>query len=116
MGTWAVASIASREGFGSAHILPYSKCKGSSGESILQPTDSDEVSVPGAMGCHQLLSARRGDPVNSKPTDRWTIVMDASLTRPDGAPRAALMTAAIGALGVVFGDIGTSPLYTLKTV
>jgi len=42
--------------------------------------------------------------------------MDASLTRPDGAPRAALMTAAIGALGVVFGDIGTSPLYTLKTV
>jgi len=29
---------------------------------------------------------------------------------------AALATGALGALGVVFGDIGTSPLYTLKTV
>ncbi len=29
------------------------------------------------------------------------------------APLAAL---GLGALGVVFGDIGTSPLYTLKTV
>jgi KUP system potassium uptake protein len=30
--------------------------------------------------------------------------------------RAALAVTALGALGVVFGDIGTSPLYTLKTV
>jgi len=28
----------------------------------------------------------------------------------------ALLTGSVGALGVVFGDIGTSPLYTLKTV
>ena len=28
----------------------------------------------------------------------------------------ALMAASVGALGVVFGDIGTSPLYTFKTV
>ena len=34
-----------------------------------------------------------------------------SARRPDGI--AAL---GFGALGVVFGDIGTSPLYTLKTV
>ena len=36
--------------------------------------------------------------------------------RPD--PRAGKSVAAMGlaALGVVFGDIGTSPLYTLKTV
>src|SRR5262249_40188351 len=34
-----------------------------------------------------------------------------------GAPPApALSFAALAALGVVFGDIGTSPLYTLKTV
>ena len=34
-----------------------------------------------------------------------------------GRPKeAALATGALGALGVVFGDIGTSPLYTLKTV
>jgi KUP system potassium uptake protein len=32
------------------------------------------------------------------------------------APRAGLGVLAIAALGVVFGDIGTSPLYTLKTV
>jgi KUP system potassium uptake protein len=34
------------------------------------------------------------------------------------APRSAASLSALGfsALGVVFGDIGTSPLYTLKTV
>jgi KUP system potassium uptake protein len=32
------------------------------------------------------------------------------------APAPALPLAALAALGVVFGDIGTSPLYTLKTV
>src|ERR1700739_2353471 len=30
--------------------------------------------------------------------------------------RPPLLTLAVGALGVVFGDIGTSPLYTFKTV
>ena len=35
---------------------------------------------------------------------------------PAEAPAPALPLAALGALGVVFGDIGTSPLYTLKTV
>src|SRR5215472_18559738 len=36
----------------------------------------------------------------------------------DPAPaksRAALLALSVGALGIVFGDIGTSPLYTLKT-
>jgi KUP system potassium uptake protein len=32
------------------------------------------------------------------------------------APRPALALTSLAALGVVFGDIGTSPLYTLKTV
>src|SRR5580704_5529257 len=31
------------------------------------------------------------------------------------APRGSLGTLALGALGVVYGDIGTSPLYTMKT-
>ena len=31
------------------------------------------------------------------------------------APQGSLATLALGALGVVYGDIGTSPLYTLKT-
>ncbi|UYG16074.1 KUP/HAK/KT family potassium transporter [Brachybacterium huguangmaarense] len=37
---------------------------------------------------------------------------------PDGRPRARrpLMALMIGAIGVVFGDIGTSPLYALQTV
>lgn len=32
------------------------------------------------------------------------------------SPSPKLPTLALGALGIVFGDIGTSPLYTLKTV
>ena len=32
------------------------------------------------------------------------------------APEASLRALCLAALGVVFGDIGTSPLYTLKTV
>ncbi|MGA2289445.1 KUP/HAK/KT family potassium transporter, partial [Bradyrhizobium sp.] len=31
------------------------------------------------------------------------------------APRGSLGVLALGALGVVYGDIGTSPLYTMKT-
>jgi KUP system potassium uptake protein len=34
--------------------------------------------------------------------------------RPPPHPRASLLPTALGALGVVFGDIGTSPLYTLQ--
>ena len=36
-----------------------------------------------------------------------------TITPTGGAARAALV---VGALGVVFGDIGTSPLYTIQTV
>src|ERR1700744_928543 len=35
-----------------------------------------------------------------------------AVAKPSGA---ALALTGVGALGVVFGDIGTSPLYTLKT-
>ncbi|MEA2219511.1 MAG: system potassium uptake protein [Solirubrobacteraceae bacterium] len=35
---------------------------------------------------------------------------------PAGAGRAAVAALTLGALGVVFGDIGTSPLYALQTV
>jgi KUP system potassium uptake protein len=37
-------------------------------------------------------------------------------TRKRPALGASLQVLSISALGVVFGDIGTSPLYTLKTV
>jgi len=37
-----------------------------------------------------------------------------TITRP--ANTASLSFLGLSALGVVFGDIGTSPLYTLKTV
>ncbi|MGO9828564.1 MAG: KUP/HAK/KT family potassium transporter, partial [Myxococcaceae bacterium] len=39
----------------------------------------------------------------------------AETTTPQ-AVRPRLAALSVGALGVVFGDIGTSPLYTLKTV
>ncbi|MFI6564394.1 potassium transporter Kup [Streptomyces sp. NPDC050534] len=37
-------------------------------------------------------------------------------TRPSGVRQTARLAVVIGALGVVFGDIGTSPIYTLQTV
>jgi KUP system potassium uptake protein len=39
----------------------------------------------------------------------------AATTDQPTAPHGALATMALGALGVVYGDIGTSPLYTFKT-
>jgi KUP system potassium uptake protein len=39
-------------------------------------------------------------------------ISEPAVPRPD---RAALAVAGVAALGIVFGDIGTSPLYTLKT-
>jgi KUP system potassium uptake protein len=39
----------------------------------------------------------------------------AETTDQPTAPRGTLATMALGALGVVYGDIGTSPLYTFKT-
>ena len=43
-----------------------------------------------------------------------TIAPDAPHGRP--AISGNLIAAGVSALGIVFGDIGTSPLYTLKTV
>ncbi|MFZ0777018.1 MAG: KUP/HAK/KT family potassium transporter, partial [Xanthobacteraceae bacterium] len=40
---------------------------------------------------------------------------EASAPRVPKLGRTALAVAGLGALGIVFGDIGTSPLYTLKT-
>jgi KUP system potassium uptake protein len=49
-------------------------------------------------------------PMTATSTDKLN---DAAGPKPG---RAALAVAGVSALGVVFGDIGTSPLYTLKTV
>jgi KUP system potassium uptake protein len=57
-------------------------------------------------------------------TDRQyatTSSQDQSTPRPSmphgaGTPDAARLALVVGALGVVFGDIGTSPIYTLQTV
>ena len=40
----------------------------------------------------------------------------ASAEYKSGRPHGSLAALALGALGVVYGDIGTSPLYTMKTV
>jgi KUP system potassium uptake protein len=42
--------------------------------------------------------------------------MKSNGSRERASPSPKLPTLALGALGIVFGDIGTSPLYTLKTV
>ena len=40
----------------------------------------------------------------------------ASPLRTVGGAEAVRMAVVVGALGVVFGDIGTSPIYTVQTV
>ena len=44
------------------------------------------------------------------------MTQSAVTTAPPPTTRSGLTTMSLAALGVVFGDIGTSPLYTLKTV
>jgi KUP system potassium uptake protein len=44
-----------------------------------------------------------------------SIAVTADTSQHHAAPSGSLGALALGALGVVFGDIGTSPLYTLKT-
>ena len=41
---------------------------------------------------------------------------DTPLARPSHAPQKLRLAVVIAALGVVFGDIGTSPIYTIQTV
>jgi KUP system potassium uptake protein len=40
----------------------------------------------------------------------------ASPLRPVGGAKTVRLAVVVGALGVVFGDIGTSPIYTIQTV
>ena len=42
--------------------------------------------------------------------------MDLPETTASASPPAKLSALSLAALGIVFGDIGTSPLYTFKTV
>src|SRR5215469_8077945 len=44
-----------------------------------------------------------------------TAIAPSGLNNPAETPRSDLAVAGLAALGIVFGDIGTSPLYTLKT-
>jgi KUP system potassium uptake protein len=57
-----------------------------------------------------MLRRSTGDP--GLPTVHST----ASVPAPSARPRAALAGLTLGALGVVYGDIGTSPLYALKEI
>ncbi|MDE1895945.1 MAG: KUP/HAK/KT family potassium transporter, partial [Rhodospirillales bacterium] len=41
--------------------------------------------------------------------------MSSSPVQPHGAAEKLRLSAIIGVLGVVYGDIGTSPLYALQT-
>src|ERR1700720_3110977 len=51
---------------------------------------------------------------NGRTLSETTIPDVVETARP--APQGKLPIAALSALGIVFGDIGTSPLYTFKTV
>src|SRR4029077_18049967 len=43
-----------------------------------------------------------------------TAMSEASATNPDGETRSRVLALTAGAIGVVYGDIGTSPLYAIK--
>ena len=45
-----------------------------------------------------------------------TISESVSTPRAEGIAKTARLALVVGALGVVFGDIGTSPIYTVQTV
>ena len=45
-----------------------------------------------------------------------TISESVSTPRAEGSAKTARLSLAVGALGVVFGDIGTSPIYTVQTL
>ncbi len=62
------------------------------------------------LDCHRMAPGCR---FPQAPKRRYSVT-PASEATPWKKP--ALMVAGVGALGVVFGDIGTSPLYTFKTV
>ena len=59
------------------------------------------------------------EPADPEAVDPAPAETPAGMTEPDepgGHGRRGLVAAGLAALGVVFGDIGTSPLYALKTV
>ena len=49
------------------------------------------------------------------PRDDKECLMVSSAVQLDGTAEKLRLTALIGVLGVVYGDIGTSPLYALQT-
>ena len=55
------------------------------------------------------------EPAGAKGNITRDIKGDAKGDMKPHAPRGNLAALALGALGVVYGDIGTSPLYTFKT-
>jgi KUP system potassium uptake protein len=48
--------------------------------------------------------------------DMLTTLGPASRLRTPGGGKAVRLALVVGALGVVFGDIGTSPIYTVQTI
>ena len=71
------------------------------------------------MAAHKLVS-----PGEERLTNSTLVVPRAGEPLTDGAPvaepdviaHASTLVLALGALGVVYGDIGTSPLYTEQTI
>jgi KUP system potassium uptake protein len=68
------------------------------------------------MNSRRMVQLRhKGEISVSAPGELSMSMMEIADERSPHAPRGSLGTLALGALGVVYGDIGTSPLYTMKT-
>ena len=61
-------------------------------------------------------ATRRGTTKLSNEPPMHTISESVSTPRTEGIAKTARSALVVGALGIVFGDIGTSPIYTVQTL
>jgi KUP system potassium uptake protein len=77
--------------------------------------DYDQSAVSLSPTPHLLAGRLRADPLNEDLAVHTTSEPTSPLRSVSGAETVRLAVV-VGALGVVFGDIGTSPIYTIQTV
>src|ERR1700749_285266 len=68
---------------------------------------------------HSILMTPGSSRPGPRPSDKDFPAMPTATAHAEfqsGRPHGSLAALALAALGVVYGDIGTSPLYTMKTV
>jgi KUP system potassium uptake protein len=71
------------------------------------------------MGSAEFPNNNQVNEIRNHRSGSHIMLTTSEATSPPAAPRgrqAARLALVVGALGVVFGDIGTSPIYTVQTI